>query len=178
MRSAAERKAIVAGARGKGAWGGVGWARTSGPTSKERGGEVGRKRDIGDDATGRGARVVPGREWRGGREGGGEPPFPPDPYSARWPPPSRAAPHPLPPERPLGPTPTRGAPPSRRFSLPTFPSRAARLEERLTRRAGKGEAAGRGGAGRGGPTAPLSEPTTLKILPQVDLRKPCQLICL
>ena len=34
--------------------------------------------------------------------------------------------------------------------LPTFPSRAARLEERLTRRARKGEAAGRGGAGRGG----------------------------
>ena len=32
--------------------------------------------------------------WRGGREGGGEPPFPPDPHSARCPPPSRAVPHP------------------------------------------------------------------------------------
>ena len=51
-----------------------------------------------------------GRHWAGGN-GGTQPgmevqrlPFPPDPHSARRPPPSRAAPHPLPPERPLGPT--------------------------------------------------------------------------
>ncbi|CAN0495820.1 unnamed protein product, partial [Rangifer tarandus platyrhynchus] len=53
----------------------------------------------------RGAR--PGMEARrGGREGGEEPPFPPDPHSARRPPPppSRAAPHPLPLERPPNPT--------------------------------------------------------------------------
>ena len=36
--------------------------------------------------------------------------------------------------------PARGAQPSRRLSLPTFPSRAARLEERLRSRAGRGEA--------------------------------------
>ena len=92
---------------------GVRWGRAehplprpkpSDPTSKERGGEVGQKRDTGDDATRRGARVVPRREWKGGREGGIEPPFPPDPYSAHCPPPSCVAPQPLPPERPLGPT--------------------------------------------------------------------------
>lgn len=57
----------------------MGWGRAehplprpepSDPTSKERGGEVGRKRDTGDDATGRGARVVPGRGWRRGGAGG------------------------------------------------------------------------------------------------------------
>ena len=37
-------------------------------------------------------------------EGGGELPFPPDPHYARRPPPSRVAPHPLPLEKPPGPT--------------------------------------------------------------------------
>ena len=157
----------------------MGWGRAehplprpepSDPTSKERGGEVGRKRDTGDDATGRGARVVPGRGWRRGGAGGKA-----EESRLSHPTPTlHAAPHLL--ARPLIPyhrkghwarPPARGAPPSRRLSLPTFPSRAARLEERLTSRAGRGEA-----------TAPLSEPTTLMILPQVDLRKPCQLICL
>ena len=63
--------------------------------------------------------------------------------------------------------PAQGAPPSKRLSLPTFLSSAARLEERLTSWAGRGEA-----------TALLLEQTRLMILPQVQLRKPCQLICL
>ena len=57
----------------------MGWGRAehplprpgpSDPTSKERGREVGRKRDTGDDATGRGARVASGRGWRRGGVGG------------------------------------------------------------------------------------------------------------
>ena len=58
--------------------------------------------------------------------------------------------------------PARGAPPSRPPPLPSFPSGAARVEERLRSRAGRGET-----------TVQLSERTTLKILPQVQLRKPC-----
>ena len=94
-------------------------------------------------ARGKGA-GAPGRGWRGGRAGGGEPPFPPDPHSAPCPSPSRAVPHPLRPERPPEPTARQGrAPPPRRLFLPCFPSRAARVQKRLrggTRRGGAGRA--------------------------------------
>ena len=110
--------------------------KPSDPTSKERGGEVGQKRDTGDDATRRGARVVPRREWKGGREGGIEPPFPPDPYSAHCPPPLAWPLNPYHRKGHWARPPAQGAPPSRRLSLPTFPSGATRLEERLTSQAG------------------------------------------
>ena len=76
MRSTAGRKAVVAGTRAKARGVGRGRAehplpcpKPSDPTSKERGGEVGQKRDTGDAATGCGARVAPGREWWGRQEG-------------------------------------------------------------------------------------------------------------
>ena len=143
----------------------------SDPTSKERGGEVERKRDTGDDTTGRGARVAPGRGWRRGGAGGKA-----EESRLSHPTPTLlAAPHPLPPERPLGPT----ARPGRAAFQTSFPPYLPIPRRTLGGEAHEAGTERRGrGAGRGGPTAPLSEPTTLKILPQVDLRKPCQLICL
>ena len=85
--------------------------------------------------------------------------------------PSRAAPHPPEPHtragHPPDPTTRGGAPSGRgggRGSLPLspFPSHPAPHGWRRGSRAGRGKA-----------TTPLSEPTTLMILPQVHLRKPC-----
>ena len=98
------------------------------------------------DATRRGARVAPGQGWRCGGAGGKA-----EENRLSHPTPTlHAAPHLL--ALPLIPyhrkghwarLPARGAPASIRFSLPTLPSRASQLDERLTSRAG------RGGAGRG-----------------------------
>ncbi|XP_043771501.1 basic salivary proline-rich protein 2-like [Cervus elaphus] len=147
VRSAAGGKAVVAGATGKG--------NVAGRSGKEGH----RRRRHPERGKGGG---TPGRGWRGGREGGGEPPLcTPPPTFSRGPssPTSGKA---TGPDRPPG---ARRLPDV--FPSLTFPSGAAGVEERLRRRAGRGET-----------TAPLSEPTTLMILPQVQLWKTCQLICL
>ncbi|XP_043315810.1 basic salivary proline-rich protein 3-like [Cervus canadensis] len=81
---------------------------------------------------------APGRGWRGGREGEGEPPFPPDPHSARRPPPSGAAPHPLPPEMPPDPT-ARPGRAAFQTSFPPLPSHPAPLGWRRGSGAKQGE---------------------------------------
>ena len=159
----------MAGATGQGAWGGMGWGHaehlprppTLGPNLEGtwRGGraEEGHRRRRHPGTRGKGG-GAPGLGRRCGGAGGKA-----EESRLSHPTPTlQAAPHLL--ARPLVAyhrkghqtrPPARGAPPSRRPSLPSFPSRAARVEERLTIWAGGGEA-----------TARLLELTMLMILPQ------------
>ncbi|CAN0261075.1 unnamed protein product, partial [Rangifer tarandus platyrhynchus] len=153
VRSAAGGKAVWPAPRAKAL--GVGWGggalstsprpQPSDPTSRELAGRSG-GRGTPETTPPRGAGLGwrgarPGMEVRrGGREGGGEAPFPPDSHSARRPPPSCAAPHPLPPERPTDPTARPGRAAFQRSFPPFLP---------IPRRTGGGEAHDPGETRRG-----------------------------
>ena len=124
----------------------MGWGRAEHPSPRNlqpnlegRGGEVGREeghRRRRHRARGRVAgRPRPGTEARRGRRGRASRTAEsrlshPTAASARHPQPSRAAPRPGTPGRPPDPT-ARGGAPSRRLSLPPFPSGAAEGEHKV-----------------------------------------------